>query len=171
MENRQLEHIEIKNLERSFPLTVICENLKTPENVGVVFRICEAMGVERIILTGTSITPPNRKITKVSRSTDKKLPYSYFENTVLVINNLRKENYKILALEITDNSQQLCQSQFRADNKYALIIGSEKDGVATETLKYVDLSLEISLFGKNTSINVVSALSIALYEITKQIAK
>ena len=171
MENRQLEHYEIRNSERNFPLSVICENIETPENIGMVFRICEAMGVERIILTGTSITPPNRKISKVSRSTDKNLPYMYYKNTVKAVDGLKEQGYQIVALEITESSKNLSQAKFLSDKRYALIIGSEKHGVNTETLCCVDLCLEIELFGKNTSINVVSALAIALYEVTRQIKK
>jgi tRNA G18 (ribose-2'-O)-methylase SpoU len=169
MEHRQLNHREVKNSSRKFPISVICENISTPENVGMIFRISEAMGVEEIIFTEESLLPPNRRISKVARSTDKIVPYQYSSSTLSVITQLRNANYKIAALEITDKSIELSQCSFQPTDKIALIIGSEKAGVNEETLLNIDLCIEIALFGQNTSINVVAALGISLYEITKQL--
>lgn len=170
MQNRQLEHTEVKNTIRKFPLVVICENIESPENVGMVFRNCEAMGVEEIIFTGSSIRPPNRKIRKISRATDRSVKHSYTSSTITAIEELRKQNYEIIAIEITENSESLPECRFYGNKKYAFIVGSEKHGIEETTLHLVDKSAEIPLYGNNTSINVVSALTIALYEISKQLS-
>jgi tRNA G18 (ribose-2'-O)-methylase SpoU len=169
MEYRQLGHNEIEITDRKFPLRVICENITSPDNVGMIFRISEAMGVEKIIFTGNSLYPPNRKINKVSRSTDRHIPFSYIQETAEVIDDLRAKEFKLIALELTNKSMELTQSNYLPDCNYALIIGSEQNGIHADTLKLVDSCIHIKLFGKNTSINVVSALTIALYEITKQL--
>jgi tRNA G18 (ribose-2'-O)-methylase SpoU len=135
----------------------------------MIFRNAEALGVEQIFFTGNSITPPNRKITKISRSTVNMVKHFYAGETKNVITGLKEQNYKILALEITDNSRNIADYRFSPKNNYAIIIGSEKCGVDEESLQMADDCLQIEMFGSNTSINVVSALTIALYEITKQI--
>lgn len=170
MENKQLEHKEISIEGRKFPIVIICENIISPENVGMIFRISEAMGVETIYLTGNSVAPPNIKIRKVSRSTDSIVPFKKVENTLELIDNLHSVGYKVLGLEITSSSRLLSHFKFSDKEKYALVIGSEKFGVSAETLQKVNKCIAIELFGRNTSINVVSALGIALYEITKQIS-
>lgn len=169
MENRQLKHEEVKTELRKFPITVICENIESPENVGMIFRNCEAMGVERIYFTGTSIVPPNRKIRKISRATDRLVEFKYVKDTRELIANLKAEAYKVWAVEITSASKSLHQACFTNEQKNAFIIGSEKHGVEADTLTQVHGSIEIPLYGSNTSINVVSALTIVLYEVVKQL--
>lgn len=169
MYNRQLEHNEVHNNRRKFPVIVICENIESPDNVGMIFRNCEAMGVEEIIFTGSSIQLPNRKISKISRSTDKLVKHSYTETTTDAISMLVEKKFKVYAIEITESSQSIHSVKFKNNCNYALLVGSEKQGIDEESLQLVKDSIEIPLFGSNTSINVVSALTIALYELTKQL--
>lgn len=169
MSNRQLEHNEISSHRKQFPVVVICENIESPDNVGMIFRNCEAMGVTKIIFTGTSILPPNRKIRKVSRSTDKMIDYEYVEETIDAIAHLRDEEFKTIAVEIAESSINLHHYAVSDGGKYALIVGSEKSGVCANTLDAVDQTIAIPMFGQNTSINVVSALTIVLYEFSKQL--
>ncbi len=166
---RQLEHNEIQNQMCQFPLCVICDNITSPENVGMIFRICEAMGVEQIYLCGDTPTPQHKKVQKTSRSTEKYVSYSSCQDILELISNLKQDGYMVLALEITDKSKILHETDFNKYDKIAVVIGNEQHGVAPQVLKNVNLSAEIRMFGKNTSINVVNSLSIALYEITRQI--
>jgi tRNA G18 (ribose-2'-O)-methylase SpoU len=64
MINKQLEHHEISTVQRKFPIVIICESIRSPENLGMVFRVAEAFGVERIYLTGETVKLPNRKVEK-----------------------------------------------------------------------------------------------------------
>ena len=169
MSNRQLEHNEVNQKRKVFPSVVICENIESPDNVGMIFRNCEAMGVSKIIFTGTSVLPPNRKIRKVSRSTDKLVEYLYVVSTIEAINLLAKEDYIPLAIEVSECSISVHTCLFSNKEKYAFIVGSEKHGVSAETLDAVNQTIEIPMFGLNTSINVVSALTIVLYEYSKQL--
>ncbi|HBH49809.1 MAG TPA: RNA methyltransferase [Bacteroidales bacterium] len=169
MINKQLEHHEISTVQRKFPIVIICESIRSPENLGMVFRVAEAFGVERIYLTGETVKLPNRKVEKASRSTVKHIPHEYIQKTTLLIPALQKMAYKIIALEITSQSKALDSLNYSSSEKIALIIGSEKKGIHEDTLQMVDINTKIELFGSNTSINVVSALAIALYEITKQL--
>lgn len=167
-ENRQLEHHEVNFKRNIFPIVIICENISVPENVGMVFRIADAFGAEKIYLTGESVQLPNKKIEKTSRSTINFIPHEYVENTSVLLKKLNEIGYKNIALEITTNSIALQHYKCNVEDKIALVIGAESKGVSEETLKLVDDSIHIEMFGRNSSMNVTTALSVALYEITKR---
>lgn len=170
MENRQLTHTEITNRVTKFPVVVVTENIETPENIGMIFRISEAMGVSEIYLTGSSLHLPNRKAEKTSRSTIRNVSYTHAESTTELFVKLRSEGYRILALEVTENATLLPDVDFNLNEKYAIVVGSEKHGIQNNTLKQTDECIAIEMFGNNTSINVVTALAISLYELTKQLS-
>ena len=164
---RQLEHHEVKTQQHNKHIVVIVEDVTSPENVGMVFRISEAMGVSKIYLTGNTPILPNKKITKTARTTEKRLPSEHFAETKNVIQQLSNDGYTLFALEVTDKSKQLSEANFNTSEKIALFIGSETSGIRAATLDQMTTAVMIPMFGKNTSINVVTALSIALYEIIR----
>ena len=79
---------------------------------------------------------------------------------------LLQNNFEIIALEIASNSKPLKEVVIPENQKIALLIGSEIDGISDELLKISNQIVHINMFGKNSSMNVVQAASIALYEIT-----
>lgn len=132
------------------------------------FRVADALGVEKIFLTGESIVPPNPKIKKTSRATEKYVEYEYQENPILVINKLKNFGYKIISLEITSASLDVKDFYFSNEEKICLILGSENSGVCQELLDASDKSIHIPMLGNNSSMNVANACSIATYELTRR---
>lgn len=171
MPTRQLEHQEIDNEQFTFPIAVVCDNITSAENVGMIFRISEAMGVDHIYLCGETLSPTHKKVQKTSRSTEKYVPYTSKKGTLETIQELQSEGYTALALEITNDSILLGDGDYKGFEKIALILGNEQHGVAHDVLNVSDLSVAIKMYGRNTSINVVNSLSIALYEITNQLSE
>ncbi len=168
MKHRQLEHAELARPRRVLPLRLVCETVQVPENTGMIFRLAESFGVERLYLTGDSITPPNKKISKASRRTVREVPFTIEPFTASVIAGLRAEGFTIIGLEVTTASTPLRDFDFKKHRKIALVVGSEKNGISAETLTLVDACTSIPLFGKTTSLNVATALAVALYEIVSQ---
>ncbi len=168
MDVKQLMHNEISNDQRCFPVKVVCDSINSAENVGMIFRVSEALGVKHIYLCGSTKTPKDKKVLKTTRSTEKNISYSSNCEIFQVVTELKKEGYTIVSLEITNASKYLDSFYLKKTEKLALIIGNEKAGVSGEVLMQSDSCLAIRMFGKNTSMNVVNALSIALYEITRQ---
>ena len=166
---KQLEHQQIINTPHTFPLVVVCENVNDPRNVGMAFRICEAMGVEKLYLCGNTPSPPHKKISRVARSTEQWLPFVYKENIQEVLLDLKEQGYWLCGLEITDKSQDISNYSFLEYKAIALVIGSEQHGISADTLLHLDQTVHINMYGRNTSINVIMAMSIALYEIGKQL--
>ena len=171
MSNRQLEHadhLENKNTKKkgNRQISLLAHNITVPMNVGSLFRISDALGVEKIYVSGDTPTPPNNKIRKTSRSTEKYMPYETVENLVELINRIKEENHTIIALEITSDSIPLQELQLEKTQKVCLILGSENTGVSEDLLKLSDITTHIPMLGKNSSMNVATACGIAVYSLT-----
>ena len=167
MDNKQLEHNEYQREIKQFPLCLLAHDMEVPMNVGSLFRIADAFGVEKIYLTGNSPVPPNRKIRKTSRATENAVAYESKQDVYEVINELKQKGYLIVSLEITSNSTDInvfCKNKM---DKVCLIVGSENKGVDADLLSVSDHVVHIPMFGQNSSMNVATASSVAVFEIIK----
>ena len=164
----QLNHYNTNFKNQIFPITLICDNVTSAPNIGSLFRISDAFGIEKLILCGDDISL-GRKMAKTSRATEKVVNYEVNRDASEVILDLKNKNYQIISLEITNSSQAVHNVQFSTNKPIALIIGDENFGVSEHILNLSDAIIHIEMFGQNSSMNVVQATNIALYEITKQL--
>lgn len=168
MKNRQLNHIDHQTTHKTFPVCILAHDIDVPMNVGSLFRIADALGIEKLYLSGTTPVPPNAKIRKTSRATEKSVPYSHEKDPLSIINQLKNEGYKIVSLEITSSSIDIRELSLSADDKVCLIVGSENTGVSQMLLDISDITIHIPMLGQNSSMNVANACAIAAYEITRR---
>ncbi len=89
MENIQLSHSHHHAKNIKSPVSFLAHDSDVPMNIGSLFRIADALGVEKIYLLGSSLVPPNAKIRKTSRATEKFVPFSYEENLNDIISKLK----------------------------------------------------------------------------------
>ena len=164
---KQLPHNEIVNSINKKEIIVITDNIRTPENVGMLFRVSEAFGVTKVILIGESPDLTNNKVKRTARSAEKGLNLSFNQNSREVIQSLKENNFYLIGLEITNNSSLLKTFNFSEYKKIALFIGNERNGIDSKILNELDTILHFELFGKNSSINVINALTVGLYEILR----
>lgn len=164
----QLTHYNTNFTKRTFPIILVCDQVTYAPNIGSLFRVADAFGIEKLILCGSPI-PIGRKMTKTSRATEKVVAFEIAESSQKVIQNLKSKGYEIFSLEITEKSTPINNFKFSNKKPIALIVGDENFGISDENLKLSDVIVHIEMFGKNSSMNVVQATNIALYEITKQL--
>lgn len=163
-----MKHGESKSQPVEHEIVVLAENIHNPVNMGMIFRVCEAMAVKELIFTGGKIDSNNRKLIRAARNTTKEVPSRWIEGTEEALQELKSKGYQLVGLEITNDSKDIRHVGVKAASKIALVIGSERFGVDNPTLKSMDFNVHIPMFGKNLSLNVVSALSIALFELIRQ---
>ena len=163
----QLTHENTPFEKRCFPITLVCDHIYFQQNLGSLFRIGEAFGIEKIIFIGKDIPLTPRKINKTSRSTHLQIPHSIIEETTEAI-ALLQEEYHIIALEITSTSSPIQQLSVPKNKKIALLIGNEIEGISASLLAIANQITHITMYGNNSSMNVVQATSIALYEISNR---
>lgn len=164
----QLTHQTSNWEKRTFPISILLYNFNIQVNIGSVFRLADAFGCEHIYLSGTSATPPTRKITKTARAADKYVPFSYHDEPFELVSKLKSDGYRIVSLELTTISQPLSDLSLDNDEKLCLILGSENEGVEAELLELSDEVYYIPMYGEKSSLNVATAAGIALYSILEK---
>jgi tRNA G18 (ribose-2'-O)-methylase SpoU len=164
----QLTHYTSKFKKQKFPIVLVCDNVTNAPNIGSLFRISDAFGVETLVLCGDQI-PLGRKMTKTSRATENVVDFKIEPSALNVVERLKNDGYLILALEITSKSKPIHTLAFSKEKPIALVVGDENFGVSERILQLSQTVIHIDMFGQNSSMNVVQATNIALYEITKQL--
>lgn len=164
----QLSHEDNKFKKQVFPIVLVCDNVTNAPNIGSLFRLADAFGVEELIFCGEHI-PIGRRMTKTSRSTEKYIKYRVESDVLSVVELFKNLNYFVVSLEISDLSSELNQFNFKQDKPILLIVGDENFGISESVLKTSHAILHINMYGQNSSMNVVQATGIALYEITNQL--
>lgn len=178
---------EIREIKR-YPIYFILENIYDTYNIGGLFRLADAIAVEKIYLCGETEIPPNHRIKKASIGTYKIVPWEYRKSAEEAIADLHetynikhetlrnKENkmlnvtscmLHVIAVEQHPNSTDYRKTEYRLP--LALVFGNESYGVSTETLKLVDQIVEIPMFGINKSLNVIVSAAIVSYWVMKKI--
>ena len=169
LKHKQLTYHEHKCLEYKYPLAFMMFNVIDPRNVGAAFRLADALGVEKIYLIGNTPHPQNKIITKTARGTEKKVFWEYFNTVSDGLNKINDEKYAIISAEITDNSKDLANfNEFNSFKKICLAVGAENGGICQEILDNSKEVIHIKMLGKNSSMNVITALSIMTYQIVNQ---
>ncbi|ALU74573.1 TrmH family RNA methyltransferase [Tenacibaculum dicentrarchi] len=166
---KQLTHYDIDNKQQKFPITIVCDAIRTPENIGMCFRIAESFGVQKIFLHQSSPSIQNRNVKRTARNTISQIEHEIYDDFNQVIKQLKTEGNTIIGIEIADKSVPLQNFDFTSEEKIVLLLGSERNGI--ENINNVDATVAIPMFGRNSSMNVIHSLSIALYETTNQLNK
>lgn len=158
---------KLKTIKRR-PIYFILENIYDTYNIGGLFRLADALAIEKIYICGESEIPPNSKIKKASIGTYKVVPWEYKKTAGEAIEELRsKLKIKIIAVEQAKNSIPYQKADCTAP--VALILGNETYGVTEETLKLADQIAEIPMWGINKSLNVIVSAAIVSYFVSSKI--
>ena len=163
LRNTKIKKEEFKNIERN-NIYIVLDNFKVHYNIGIVFRLADAILAKKVYLCGTTCMPPNDKIKKTSIGTEKWVPYEYVENTLDIVKKLKKE-----ALEITDKSIDYTKYIPNKEKGVCLVLGREYDGVSKDIIDIADYSIHLPIYGMCNSINVSTAASVAMYYILEKL--
>jgi 23S rRNA (guanosine2251-2'-O)-methyltransferase len=156
-------------------IIVIAHNLRSTHNVGSLLRTCEGLGAKTVYLTGYTPHPkiPNdprlpheiekttKQIQKTALGAETSDLWRYEHDIFTVLSRYKKQDYTIAALEQTPDATQL--QAYDVPDKLVLIVGREVEGIEPEVIAACDVTLEILMYGKKESFNVVQAAAMALY--------
>jgi len=149
-------------------LTIVVHVVRSILNVGAIFRTADAAGVGMIWLTGYTPGPDTHpeKMAKTALGANGIVPWARARRVGDVMRRLRNEGVKVIALEQTKKS--IDYRAFKPTFPIAIIVGNEVKGVSTAMSHNVAACIEIPMRGKKESLNVVVALGIALYALTRR---
>jgi len=156
-------------------IVIIAHNLRSSHNIGSLLRTADAMGVEQVYLTGYTPYPKHENdprlphlankthqaIAKTALGAEKSVKWTIDKDVQGVIKNLKAKDYEVVALEQALNSVKL--TDYKPPQKIAIILGREVDGIEEEVISACDKVIEIPMFGKKESLNVVQAAAMAMY--------
>lgn len=155
--------VESYKEKEKLKLVVVLDNVRSLNNVGSIFRTCDAFLVEKIMLCGITSTPPSAEIHKTALGAEDSVSWQYFADTEQCIEYLKKEDYKICCLEQVKGSVELQKYQPLSSEKYAIVLGNEVNGVEQCVVDKSDVCLEIPQFGTKHSLNVSVSGGIAIW--------
>lgn len=144
---------------------IICDNIRSLENIGSIFRTADALGVSKIYLCGITGKPPNHKISKTALGAEQTVPFEYCRQTGRLIDKLKKSKINIIALE--QDKKAILYTKFKPKFPLALILGNEVKGVSKKILKKCDKIIFLPMSGQKESLNVSVSFGVAGYEINK----
>lgn len=154
--------------QEKIPLVVVLDSIRSMNNVGSVFRTCDAFKVEKLYLCGITACPPNREISKTALGATESVIWEYAEDVVALTLRLKSEGYRVFVVEQVDESVMLQNVDFQQHEKVAVILGNEVFGVDDRLLPVCDGAIEIPQFGIKHSLNVTIAAGIVIWEIAKR---
>lgn len=151
------------------PLILVLDNVRSLNNVGSVFRTADSFLLEAIYLCGITGTPPHKDIQKTALGATDTVQWKYFENTLMALEELKNNQFKIFAIEQAEKSLMLNEFKMEANTKVAFVLGNEINGVAQEVIDACHGVIEIPQAGFKHSLNISIAAGIVSWEVYRQL--
>ncbi|MFC4722471.1 RNA methyltransferase [Geojedonia litorea] len=167
LKNSELDRLSVEGFKASkkTPIIVVLDNIRSLNNIGSVFRTCDAFLVEKIYLCGITATPPHKDIHKTALGSTETVTWEYVENILELIERLKSENIKVISIEQAVNATMLNEFTAQQQTTYALVFGNEVKGVKQEVVSASDLVLEIPQFGTKHSLNISVSVGVVVWDI------
>ena len=148
----------------------ILENVMNPTNVGAIFRSAAALNIDAVLLTPACSNPLYRRSARVSMGTVFQIPWTYFSGDDAAwphpgIDVLRNLGFKTAAMALCDESVSIDDEKLMAEEKLAIILGTEGDGLATATIADCDYTVKIPMSHGVDSLNVAAASAVAFWQL------
>ena len=150
---------------------LVLPDIRSAINVGAIFRTADAVGIDKIYLTGWTPRPTDKfgriqkDIAKSALGAETWIPWEYKKTLIPLITILKKEGYTVIAIE--QDKRAVDYRKIKTTDKVAIILGPEVTGLSKKILDKCDLIAEIPMYGKKESLNVSVACGIALFRILK----
>lgn len=171
LRNEELERLDVaafKTAEKK-PLILVLDNIRSLNNIGSVFRTADAFLIEKIYLCGITATPPHKDIRKTALGATDSVAWEYREDTLQLVDELKKKGYRVLAVEQAENAKMLHQFTVAEKVKYALVFGNEVKGVSQEVVSASDQVLEIPQYGTKHSLNIAVSVGIVIWDLLSKV--
>lgn len=153
--------------ENRHPIALILDGVNNKRNLASIFRLADAARVAEVILHNCYLPEGDYKIRRVARSAQEFVPIREI-NDLLDIAEL-KNTYRLVALEITNNS--IPYYQYQDQQPVGLVVGNEQKGVSQNLLSLCAASVHVPMMGRNSSMNVAMATGIATYGLLQQMGR
>lgn len=170
MSRRELPSVE--NICRNARRIAVLENVVNPTNVGAIFRSAAALGMDAVLLTPACSDPLYRRSARVSMGTVFQVPWTYFSSRATDerwpeagIEKLKSLGFSTAAMALSDDSVSIDDPRLLREEKLAVILGTEGDGLSDGTIADCDYTVRIPMTGGVDSLNVAAASAVAFWQL------
>lgn len=151
----------------------ILENVMNPTNIGAIFRSAAALNMDAVLLTPACSNPLYRRSIRVSMGTVFQIPWTYLGSQTddwphSGIRKLRNMGFKTAAMALCDDSVSIDDPRLRKEEKLAVILGTEGDGLSYTTIADCDYTVRIPMAHGVDSLNVAAASAVAFWQLGKR---
>ena len=145
---------------------VILDKVMNPTNVGAIIRSAAALGMDAVLLTPGCSDPLYRRAARVSMGTVFQIDWTFLNDNSL--DEIKARGFKTVAMALKDNSLSIDDPRLTAENKLAVIMGTEGDGLSDSTIDGCDYTVKIPMYHGVDSLNVAAASAVAFYQLGKK---
>lgn len=155
------------NFMKKKEVYILLHDIRSTHNVGSIFRTCDALGINKIYISGYSPTPldkfnrPRKDIAKVALGAEKTIEWEYIANPKKLINEMKKNGVLIVAIEQSEKS--IDYKKVKIKYPVLFLVGNEVDGISKPILSLCDVVAEIPMEGEKESLNVSVAFGVSLF--------
>ncbi len=146
---------------------VVLENVMNPTNVGAIFRSAAALNMDGVLLTPASSNPLYRRSIRVSMGTVFQIPWAFLDEEN-GIRELRDRGFTTAAMALKEDSVSIDSPQLMQEEKLAIVLGTEGDGLAQDTITGCDYTVRIPMAHGVDSLNVAAASAVAFWQLGKR---
>jgi len=173
LKNSELDRLNVEAFKQSkkTPIIVVLDNIRSLNNIGSVFRTCDAFLIEKIYLCGITATPPHKDIHKTALGSTETVEWEYVKNIMELIQKLKSENVKVISIEQAENATMLNDFTPQQHTTYALVFGNEVKGVKQEVVSASDMVLEIPQFGTKHSLNISVSVGVVVWDVFSKLKR
>lgn len=167
LKNSELDRLTneaFKKIKKT-PLIVILDNIRSLNNIGSVFRTSDAFLIEKVYLCGITAKPPHKDIHKTALGATDSVDWEYVEDTLSLINDLKKQGVKVASIEQAVDSIELQDFQPEKNKKLAVVFGNEIKGVDQKVVNISDYCIEIPQYGTKHSLNISVSCGVVLWDL------
>ena len=154
----------VEEICRGTARIAVLENVMNPTNIGAIFRSAAALGVDAVLLTAQGSDPLYRRALRVSMGTIFQVPW-----TILPEGDWQEQlhalGFRTVAMALRDDSLHIADERLRAEEKLAIVLGTEGDGLANDTIARCDYTVKIPMTHGVDSLNVAAASAVAFYQL------
>lgn len=141
----------------------VLENVMNPTNIGAIFRSAAALNMEAVLLTSGSSNPLYRRASRVAMGTVFQIPWTYIDD----LNELKELGFKTAAMALCKESVSIDDPELMAEEKLAIVLGTEGEGLAKSTIASCDYTVMIPMSHGVDSLNVAAASAVAFWQLGK----
>ena len=143
----------------------VLENVMNPTNIGAIFRSAAALNVDAVLLTSACSNPLYRRAIRVSMGTVFQIPWTYVDSDTDYCRQLKELGFKTAAMALADNSVSIKDPTVCGEERLAIILGTEGEGLADATIADCDYTVKIPMSHGVDSLNVAAASAVAFWQL------